>query len=132
VGSANINHEGEERQMRITALLAFLVLTGALTLSANTSSPTNQQQPAATSSGTDTLSGCLKGSKHQYYIVEQDGSRHTLMTKDNQDLSSHVNHMVTVTGKAENSRNAAGSDAEGHRKGFFSVDSVSDQGACKK
>jgi hypothetical protein len=51
----------------------------------------------------------------------------------NEELSSYVNHKITVTGKADTSRQPAGSsDAEGHRKGFFSVDSVSDQGACKK
>ena len=120
--------------MRKLVLLATLLLTGALMLFAgNTGSPaTNQQQSTATSSGADTLTGCLKGSKHQYYVVEQNGTRHTLMAKGNQDLASYVNHMVTVTGKAENSRNVAGSDAEGHRKGFFSVDSVNDQGPCKK
>jgi hypothetical protein len=70
--------------------------------------------------------------KHQYYVVEQDGSRHSVLTKGDQDLASHVNHKVTLTGKAEASRNAAGSDAEGHRKGMFSVDSVNDEGPCKK
>jgi hypothetical protein len=108
--------------MRSTILLAALTLAGVLTASAQTAAPTS----------TSTLTGCLKGSKDQYYIVEQGGKRHTLMAKD-QDLSSYVNHQVTVTGKASPSRNAAAtSDAEGHRKGFFSVDSVSDQGACKK
>ena len=120
--------------MRITVLLALLVITGALTLSASDADPsaTAQQQATTASSSGDTLSGCLKGSKHQYYVVEKDGTRHTVMAKADQDLASHVNHMVTLTGKAENSRNAAGSDTEGHRKGFFSVDSVSDEGACKK
>lgn len=120
--------------MRITALLPLLVLTAALTLYAKdgASSPIVQQQPAASSSGSDSLTGCLKGSKHQYYVVEKDGSRHSLMAKGNTDLSTYVHHMVTVKGQAENSRNAAGSDTEGHRKGFFSVDSVDDQGPCKK
>lgn len=120
--------------MRITLLLASFVLTGTLTLSARNADPsaTAQQQATTASSGGDTLTGCLKGSKHQYYVVEQDGTRHTVMAKADQDLSSHVNHKVTLTGKAETSRSAAGSDTEGHRKGFFSVDSVSDQGPCKK
>ena len=120
--------------MRTTVLLATLVLSATLMLSAKNgdSATTVQQQSTAMSSTGDTLTGCLKGSKHQYYVVEQDGSRHTVMAKGDQDLSSHVNHKVILTGKAESSRNAAGSDAEGHRKGFFSVDSVSDQGACKK
>ena len=109
--------------MRTTMLLAMLTLTAMLTASAQTAAP----------SASDTLTGCLKGSTDQYYIVEQNGHRHTLMAKNNQDLSSYVNHQVTVTGKADTSRNsAAGSDAMGHRTGFFSVDSVSDQGACKK
>jgi|SRR5580692_7711060 hypothetical protein len=120
--------------MRISMLLATLVLIAMLTASAeNPMSPgESQQQQAATSSGATTLTGCLKGSKNQYYLVEQGGTRHTLMGK-NEELSSYVNHKVTVTGKPDTSRQSAGSsDAEGHRKGFFSVDSVSDQGACKK
>ena len=118
--------------MRITILLATLTLTGTLTLFALDPNPpgTMQQQSTAASSNADTLTGCLKGSKDQYYIVEQNGKRHTLLAKD-QDLSTYVNHQVTVTGKASTAR-TAGSDAEGHRKGYFSVDSVSDQGACKK
>lgn len=116
--------------MRITKLLATFVLPAALALSSQAvNPPATMQQPTASSSGTDTLSGCLKGSKHQYYVVEQDGTRHTVTGKD---LCSHVNHQVTLTGKAETGRGAAGSDAEGHRKGYFSVDSISDEGACKK
>ncbi|HKD83668.1 MAG TPA: hypothetical protein VKB58_02885 [Terriglobales bacterium] len=120
--------------MRITLLLAILVLTATVTLPARNADPSAnlQQQPTTTSSGADTLTGCLKGSKHQYYVVEQDGTRHTVMAKSDQDLSSHVNHKVTLTGKAESSRSGAGSDTEGHRKGFFSADSVSDEGPCKK
>jgi len=113
--------------MRDTLLLATLLLLGMLTASAqNPSSPGT----AAASSKATTLTGCLKGSTDQYYIVEQNGKRHTLQAKD-QDLSTYVNHQVTVSGKASPSR-TAGSDAEGHRKGYFLVDSVSDQGACKK
>jgi hypothetical protein len=112
--------------MRITILLPTLMLTGVLTLLAQ---DTGSQSTA--SSGGTTLTGCVKGSKDQYYLVDKKGHRHTLMA-NSQDLSSYVNHEVTVTGKADTSRSAAASDAEGHRKGFFSVDSVSDQGACKK
>ena len=119
--------------MRITILLATLTLTGTLTLFARDTNPpgTMQEQSTAASSNADTLTGCLKGSKHQYYVVEADGTRHTVTAK-NQDLGSYVNHKVTLTGKADTSRNAAASDAEGHRTGYFSVDSVSDQGSCKK
>ena len=120
--------------MRIPMLLATLMLTAMSTASAQNPSSQDapQQQQTAAPSGASTLTGCLKGSKDQYYIVEQNGTRHSLMAK-NQQLSSYMNHEVTVTGKADTSRNPAGSsDAEGHRKGFFSVDSVSDQGTCKK
>jgi len=112
--------------MRLTILLFSLLLTGALTTMAQDSSA----QGAAPSSSA-TLTGCVKGSNHQYYLVEQNGHRHTLMAS-NQDLSSYVGHEVTVTGKADTTRSPGGSDAEGHRKGFFSVDSVSDKGACTK
>jgi hypothetical protein len=113
--------------MRITKLLAILVFPAALALCSQAVNPAATMQQQA-SSGSDTLSGCLKGSKQQYYVVEQDGTRHTVTGKD---LSSHVNHQVTLTGKADTSR-AAGSDAEGHRKAYFTVDSISDQGACTK
>lgn len=116
--------------MRIALLLATLVLAGScLATAASPSSQDSSQQPSA-SSGGDTLTGCLKGSKHQYYLVEADGSRHTVTSKS-QNLGTYVNHKVTVTGKADTSR-AGGSDAEGHRSGYFVVDSVSDQGSCKK
>lgn len=117
--------------MHISIFLAALMLVSASTaLSDTSSSQETTQQQAAASSTANTLTGCLKGSKDQYYLVEQNGKRHTLMAT-NQDLNSYVNHQVTVTGKASTTR-TAGSDAEGHRKGFFSVDSVSDQGPCKK
>lgn len=117
--------------MRIAMFFTTLMLISGFTaLAANSNSQDTTQQQTAASSAANTLTGCLKGSKGQYYIVEQNGQRHTLMAKS-QDLSSYVNHQVIVTGKADTSR-ATGSDAEGHRKSFFSVDSVSDQGACKK
>jgi hypothetical protein len=117
--------------MRIAMSIATLTLVGTLVASAeNPSQDTAQQQQSAASSNAGTLTGCLKGSKDQYYLVEQNGKRHSLMA-NNQDLSSYVNHQVTVTGKASTARTGS-SDAEGNRKGFFSVDTVNDQGACKK
>jgi len=116
--------------MRIVMFFAAIMLvSGATALADSSSSQDTTQQPTA-SSAANILTGCLKGTKGQYYIVEQNGQRHTLMATT-QDLSSYVSHQVTVTGKADTSR-ATGSDAEGHRKGLFSVDTVSDQGACKK
>ena len=104
--------------MRITIQLAAFILAGMLTMSAQTSNPPDTTQTGAASSA-GTLTGCLQGSHDQYYIVETDGSRHTLMAKG-QDLSQYVDHEVTVAGKADTSRNAAASsDAKGHRAGFF-------------
>ena len=113
------------RKMHIAIAAVTLALTVTQILSAQ-----NPGSPNATQA--DTLTGCLKGSSHQYYVIEQSGKRHTVMMRNGQDLGSYVNHKVTLTGKAQSSRNAAASDAEGHRKGFFAADSVNDEGACKK
>ena len=68
--------------MRIVILFSTLMLAAALLASAQ-DSPT-QSTAGSTSS---TLTGCLKGSTDQYYLVEKDGSRYTLMAKG-QDLQS--------------------------------------------
>lgn len=102
--------------MRFTILLPMLMLAGVLTALAP--NPGSQ----GTASFRSTLTGCLKGSKNQYYLVDKNGHRLTLMA-NTQDLSSYVNHGVTATGKSDTSRNpASASDAEGHGKSFFSVD----------
>ena len=90
--------------MRPTILLSMVLLVGALTAVAQDAG----SQGTASSSSNDTLTGCLKGSKGQYYLVEKNGHRHTLM-ENGQDLSSYVNHNVTVTGKASTARKAGGS-----------------------
>ena len=116
--------------MRISTLLAIVLLASfALAAAQN---PTTDP-PQVNSPGASTLTGCLKGSVNQYYVVEKNGTRHVLLAKGH-DLSSYVDHMVTVTGKADNNRDASASSDEGtaHGNRFFSVDSVSDQGACKK
>ena len=109
--------------MRITVLVAALMVSS---MAASAQSSSSQ----STASAGSTMTGCVKGAKHQFYLVQKNGHRHTLMDKS-EDLSAYVGHEVTVTGKADTSR-ARGSDAEGHRSGFFSVDSVKDQGSCKK
>jgi hypothetical protein len=113
--------------MRLTFLLSLVMLVGVLTAVAQDAGSQATPSPSSAS-----LTGCLKGSKDQYYIVEKNGHRHTLM-ENGQDLSSYVNHTITVTGKASTARKAgSSSDAEGHRSGFFSVQGVTDQGPCKK
>jgi hypothetical protein len=104
--------------MRTAMLIVTLMLVAMLMASA---------QQTATPSDSNTFTGCLKGSKGQYYIVEKDGTSQTLMAKG-KDLSPYVNHEVKVTGKADTSR----VEGKGHRSGLISVDSVSDQGPCKK
>ena len=109
--------------MRTAMLFATLILIGASTGLAQNSAP---------SSGTSTLTGCLKQAPGQYYLVEHNGTRHVLMGKGHH-FGTYVNHQVTVTGKADTTRNpAADSDAQGNRSGFFSVAGVTDQGDCKK
>jgi hypothetical protein len=110
--------------MRTNVLLTIIILFGTLTLSA--------QAPSSSSAATGdkTLTGCLKGSTDQYYLVEKNGHKHTLQGK-NEDFSQYVDHTVTVTGKASPSRTSS-SDAEGHRRGYFIVSNISDQGPCKK
>jgi hypothetical protein len=110
--------------VRITILLPTVVLLATLAASAQTPSS------ASAATGDNTLTGCLKGSIDQYYLVEKNGHKHTLQGK-NEDLSQYVDHTVTVTGKASTSR-VAGSDVEGHGKGYFVVHNISDQGSCKK
>jgi hypothetical protein len=108
--------------MRINALPA-IILFGSLTLSAQTPSSGN-------AAAGETLTGCLKGSTDQYYLVESNGKKHTLQGK-NDDFSQYVNHAITVTGKASTAR-VPNSNAESHRKGYFAVSNITDQGACKK
>jgi hypothetical protein len=120
--------------MRIVTTLVTLMFACMITVMAQETNPqTTQQQPTAGSGlAASTITGCLKGSASQYYVVQKDGTRQTLMAKG-QDLSPYVNHEVSISGKADTSRaGSASSDAMGHRNSLFSVDTVTDQGACKQ
>jgi len=115
--------------MRIPMLLAIVLLAGMALATAQ--NPTSEP-PQLNTPPTSTLTGCLKGSVNQYYVVEKNGTTHVLLAKGH-DLISYVNHLVTLTGKADNNRDAsASSDSAARGNRFFSVDDVSDQGACKK
>ena|SRR5271166_5628594 len=116
--------------MRIPMLLAIALLAGMALATAQNPTP---EPPQVNTPPTSTVTGCLKGSVNQYYVVEKNGTRHVLLAKGH-DLSPYVNHMVTLTGKADNNRDASASSDEGTARGnrFFAVDSVDDQGACKK
>lgn len=123
--------------MRSLVMLALAVCAFAFLLTVPDQSLAAQdaaQPPQANSiPPTTTVTGCLKGSKNQYYVMEKNGTRHVLLAKG-KDLSPYVDHEVTVTGKADSNRDASSSSDEGSGRGnrFFSVDEVSDQGACKK
>jgi hypothetical protein len=115
----------------VVCAVAFLLVVPNQPLAAqDTTNQTAQANSVPTSS---TITGCLKGSKNQYYVMEKNGTRHVLLAKG-KDLSPYVDHEVTVTGKADSNRDASSSSDEGSGRGnrFFSVDEVSDQGACKK
>src|SRR5271166_117976 len=116
--------------MRIPMILAIVLLAAmALATAQNPTSESTQLNTPPTS----TLTGCLKGSVNQYYVVEKNGTTHVLLARGH-NLSPYVNHMVTLTGQADNNRDASASSDEGTARGnrFFAVDSVDDQGACKK
>jgi hypothetical protein len=117
--------------MRISMLVAIVLLAGIALAAAQNPAPAPPQSNAT--AGNSTVTGCLKGSVNQYYVVEKNDTRHVLLSKGH-DLSSHVDHWVTITGKADNNRDASSSSDEGsaHGNRFFAVDDVSDQGACKK
>ena len=114
----------------VVCAFALLLVTPSQTLVAQDAT---QAAQANSIPATTTVTGCLKGSKNQYYLMEKSGTRHVLLAKG-KDLSPYVNHEVTVTGKADNNRDASSSSDEGSGRGnrFFSVDDVSDLGACKK
>ena len=114
--------------MRVPMLAAIVLLGMALAMAQNPTPP----QSGATA-GNSTVTGCLKGSVNQYYVLEKNGTKHVLLSKGH-DLSSYVNHWVTISGKADTTRDASSSSDEGsaHGNRFFAVDDVSDQGACKK
>jgi hypothetical protein len=116
--------------MRIPMLLAIALLAGMALATAQNPAPESAQ---INTPPTSTVTGCLKGSVNQYYVVEKNGTTHVLQAKGH-NLSPYVNHMVTLTGKADVNRDASASSDEGtaHGNRFFAVDSVSDQGACKK
>jgi hypothetical protein len=118
--------------MRIPVTLSIVLCAGALLAMAQNPSTQGTSEPAQTS-GTSTLTGCLHGSKNQYYVMEKNGTNHVLLTRE-RDLSKYLNHQVTVTGKADTNRDASASSDEGtaHGNRFFSLESISDQGACKK
>jgi hypothetical protein len=65
--------------MRFPILFPILVLAVAPAAMAQTGA-----QSTTTANGSS-LTGCVKGSKDQYYLVEKNVHRHTLMAK--QDLS---------------------------------------------
>lgn len=123
--------------MRNLGIWALLVCTFATVLMVSDHAVFAQDTPQTAQANsvppTTTVTGCLNGSKNQYYVTEKDGTRHVLLAKG-KDLSPYVNHEVTVTGKADINRDASASSDEGTARGnrFFSVDAVSDQGACKK
>ena len=115
--------------MRNLGMLALVVCAFAALLVApnQTLAAQDATQPGLANSipPTTTLTGCLKGSKNQYYVMEKNGTRHVLLAKG-KDLSPYVNHEVTLTGKVDNS------NAGSRHNVYFSVDDVSDQGACTK
>jgi hypothetical protein len=118
--------------MRTRFLLAGVFACAMTLMAQNPGSVDTAVPPQAGPTSTTTLTGCLKGTTDQYFLMEKNGTRHVLVAK-NRDLKPLMDHMVTVTGKADVNRDASSSSDEGSSRGnrFFQVDSVSDQGPCK-
>lgn len=92
--------------------------------------------------GEKKLKGCLRSEGGKFVLEEKHGKRVNLSSTE--DLSSHVNHMVTVHGSYENAANASGESsaatatstgagtsaaASGEQFMVSNIDSVSD--SCK-
>jgi len=122
--------------MRVSILLTIVFCAVVLVATAQDSGSQNAAQRTTNEppqmSGSSTLTGCLGGSRSQYYVIEKNGTEHVLLTK-NRDLSKYVKHEVTVTGLADTNRDASASSDEGtaHGNRFFSLDTITDIGACK-
>jgi hypothetical protein len=116
--------------MRIPTLLAIGLLAEMAIAAAQGPAPLAKQ---INMPPTSTLTGCLKGSVDQYFVIDSSFFEHVLLAKGH-EFGPYVDHMVTLTGKADNERDASSSSDEGSPRGnrFFSVDEVTDQGPCKK
>jgi ABC-type phosphate transport system substrate-binding protein len=117
--------------MRKLLLLVSVLLLGACwavaqdstNSNSNPASPTSAssgQTGSATSSGANTVEGCLSGSSGSYTLTAKDGTSYQL-TGDTAKLSEHVGHTVKITGTS----NAASSNAGGTATGTAGASSSS-------
>src|SRR5437879_7105867 len=80
-----------------TMLTTFLLAAGmALAQTSGTSSTST----ASDNSSSNTTRGCLTGTSGSYSIADQSGTSHKL-SGNTQDLSSHVNQIVEITGATD-------------------------------
>jgi ABC-type phosphate transport system substrate-binding protein len=109
--------------MRKVLLLVSVLLLGACWAAAQDStnsssspaSPTSAsagQTGSATSSGANTVEGCLSGSSGNYTLTAKDGTTYQL-TGDTAKLSEHVGHEVKITGTSSAASSNAGGTATG-------------------
>jgi hypothetical protein len=123
--------------MRIAVSLAIFVLACFALTSAQTTTSNGSTaivQKASLTAGESTITGCIKGSTDQFYLVEQDGTTHLLMGR-NRTLRPYLDHWVELGGNRDNNRDASASSDEGtpHGLRFFQVENVlADQGSCKR
>jgi hypothetical protein len=121
--------------MRIAVSLAIFVLAWFALASAQTTTSTGSVavvQKVSLSPGESTVTGCLKGSTDQYYLVQKDGTMRLLMGP-NDELRQYVGHWVELAGNRDNRRDASASSDEGtpHGLRFFQVENIlADQGSC--
>ena len=82
-------------------------------------------QNVSLAAGQSAVTGCLKGSTNQFYLMEQNGTLHLLMGP-NKELQAHVGYWVELGGNRDSSRDASASSDEGtaHGMRFFQVEEV--------
>ena len=112
--------------MRFAATLAIVLAACVVAASAQTSNPSPARasvQNVSLAAGQSAVTGCLKGSTNQFYLMEQNGTLHLLMGP-NKELQAHVGYWVELGGNRDSSRDASASSAEGtaHGMRFFPVE----------
>jgi len=113
-----------EAKMRIRFLLAGALASAMALMAQNPGSVDTAVPPqAGPTAGTNSITGCLKGTSEQYYPMEKNGTRHELVAK-NKDLKPYMDHMVTVTGRGDSNRDASSRSGEGTAGGIDSFRSI--------
>ena len=81
--------------MRKTLLITVMLMISGVWVTAQS---TSSSPVAGTSSGLDTLTGCLKFTHENYILTEDDGAEHQLAGSERK-LGHEIGHQIEVSGK---------------------------------